>query len=311
MNSPREITHHFKIIFGSSLFVLILLYFLSGIYTIKPNELGVVRRFGKPLPEVFGPGIHYRLPYPIDTLDTLDVTTIRSIAVGSYVAGKKTLKQPSTEELQRLSGDRNIAVLNMILQYKIKTPGEYLFSTINPDQLVSYVASSVILQIVSNMEIDEMLTRGKLFIQNRTKTQTQNVLDKYNTGLEIVSANLQRIKPPSEVVEAFNDVINAKADRNRALNEAHAYRENIIPLARGQAEKILREAEAYKIEKIEHALGDTERFRKILASYKTTRGVTESRLYLETMEKILPFAKIFAVDTQGGKNLLEVKFINP
>jgi len=289
----------------------VLIYLLSGVYIINNNEIGIVKRFGRMVPQLSSPGMHYRFPYPVDKLIKLDVTTIKRINVGAYIRDGKIVRDPDMTEMQRLSGDKNIVIVDMTLQYKVREPGKYLFSSINPDQVVSNAASSVLLEIIAGLYVDDILTKSKTFIQGQVMEMAQDVLDEYDIGVDIVAINTKDIKPPAEVIGAFNDVTAARSDRDRYINQAESYREDNIPRARGEAEKLLREAESYKIETVNRALGEIEGFLKVQKEYNKARSVTRTRMYLDTIEQILPRTKLFIVDKYDAKNPLEMKFINP
>jgi membrane protease subunit HflK len=271
-------------------------YFLSGLYMVKTDEQGVVRRFGRVVANNISPGVHYRWPTPFEQVDTPKTTEIKRMSVGFLFTESGRGGPAKTSQAEMLTGDTNIINVQMMIQYTIKDPSEYLFYTYKPDFLVRKTAESVLTHLLGGMSVDEVLTIGKVEIQERTKQETQRLLDQYHTGIHIVATNLQAVEPPASVIDAFNDVSSAKIDRQRLINEAEGARNERLPKARGQARKVLEEAEGYRLEKINQAKGESEKFIRILEEYEKAQGITEIRLYLETMEKILPGMQKLIVD---------------
>ncbi len=291
-----------RLLFKLCLIGAFLLWLVSGFYVVRSNEQGVVSRFGKVLREAVSPGMHYHVPWPVEKVDRPRIKDVRRVHVG-YMA-----KTEKAEEgiVQRLTGDINIINLSLMLQYSIKDAADYLFRTENPDELIRVVAEAVINQVVGGMSVDDILTVGKLKIQDRTQRLTQEVLDKYGCGIYILNANLQENSPPKDVIESFKDIINAQADMDRYLNQARAYRSTILPKARGEAETMLRLAEGYRENVTNRALGETERFLKILEEYQKAPQVNRDRLYLETMEKIGPKIKKCIIPGALDQNLTKI-----
>ncbi len=280
--------------------ILLLIYIISGFYMVQPEEIGIVRLFGKIIDNRVQPGIHYALPWPFQQVDKPKITEIKRILVGlNLIEGKKGV-DTSAAETQMVTGDTNIINIQMTLQYTIEDPVKFLFWTKDPQLFLSRAAEAELTRIIASMPIDEILTTGKIKIQNETRTGTQKHIDAYNTGVRIVAANLQFIIPPSNVIDAFKEVSSAKQDRERIINEAYSYTNNILPRARGEAEEITRKAESYKFERVNSAKGDTDRFLNILTEYKKEKNTTETRMYLETMEKILPRIKKYIME--NGKS---------
>ena len=209
-----------------------------------------------------------------------------------------------------LTGDENIVDLDAIVQFKIKDAKNYLFNVRDPEETVKMVAEAALRQIIGRHNIDEALTEGKFIIQKESMELIQTILDKYDSGILVIAVQLQDVHPPEEVIDAFRDVASAKEDKNQLVNQAQAYRNDIIPKTRGEAEKNIREAEAFKEERIKKAEGDAERFLLVLNEYRKARTVTEKRLYIETMEQILPGMKKFIVSTDKSGNLLNLLNLN-
>jgi membrane protease subunit HflK len=287
------------------------LYLLSGVYVIQPNEQGVVRRFGKVTGDRVMPGIHYHLPWPLERINRPKTLQVKVMSVGFRMVDKIQGLSARPEETQFLSGDENIINVQMIVQYRVEDPRAYLFAVESPNWLVRKVAESCLTKILGSMGVDQMLTTEKLLIQERLKEDVQAVLDQYRCGLRISGAYFQEIGPPEEVAFAFRDVASAREDRNRLINEAHGYRNEKLPQVRGQAQQTLREAEAYKTERVHRAQGEADRFVELLGAYQKSRSVTETRLYIETMEEILPKIKKYIMDKEKGSGIVDLRMITP
>jgi membrane protease subunit HflK len=253
--------------------------------------------------------LNYHFPYPIETVKTPKVTEVKRIEIGFRSVGKNQYQTVERESLM-LTGDENIVDAEMIVQYKIKDPEAYLFNFIKPELTVREASEASLRTVVGRHNIDEALTSGKFMIQEETKELVQSILDKYKTGILVVAVQLQDVSPPQQVIAAFKDVASAKEDKNKMVNQAEGYRNDIIPKARGEAQSMIREAEGYKKARIARAEGDVAKFSAVLKEYRKAKGVTETRMYLETMEEILPkIEKIIIPDAKSGNliNLLNLK----
>jgi membrane protease subunit HflK len=214
--------------------------------------------------------------------------------------------QKVTAESVMLTGDENIVDVELIVQYRINDLEKYLFMVNNQRKALKDVTEAALRQVVGQHTIDEALTEGKLEIQEEIQSQIQEVLNLYNAGISVDQAKLQTVSVPPEVDHAFKDVASAREDRERFRNEAEAYRNDIIPKTRGEAEKMIREAQAYKVDRIKRSQGDADRFVEVLREYRKAKNVTETRMYLETMEKILPTMQKFIIESDGKGGLLNV-----
>lgn len=297
---------HLKSLCGLCVIGTILVWVLSGFYIVQSDEQGAVRRFGRMVRGAVSPGIHYHLPWPMEKVDKPKIRKINRVSIG-YME-KKGKKKEGTDSaiIQRLTGDINIIDLRILLQYSIKDAPNYLFKTENPDSLVKVAAEAAITQIVGRLSVDEVLTIGKLKIQNKTQKIVQEFLDSYGCGIQILTANLQEIHPPKDVIKSFKDVINAHADMDKFISEAHSYKNMIIPIARGEAEALIKSAEAYRENKINRAVGDSSRFLAVLEEYQKAPQVNRDRLYLETMEKIGPKIKKYIISPRLNKGLKKI-----
>ena len=288
--------------------IALVLWLLTGIYVVGPDEVGVVQTFGK-YSRASQSGLNYHFPYPIETVKTPKVTEVKRIEIGFRSVGKNQYQTVERESLM-LTGDENIVDAEMIVQYKIKDPEAYSFNFIKPELTVREASEASLRTVVGRHNIDEALTSGKFMIQEETKELVQSILDKYKTGIIVVAVQLQDVSPPQQVIAAFKDVASAKEDKNKMVNQAEGYRNDIIPKARGEAQSMIREAEGYKKARIARAEGDVAKFSAVLKEYRKAKGVTETRMYLETMEEILPkIEKIIIPDAKSGNliNLLNLK----
>tara|TARA_B100001248_G_scaffold122603_1_gene91813 strand:+ start:2619 stop:3590 length:972 start_codon:yes stop_codon:yes gene_type:complete len=288
---------------------ILVIWLLTGIYVVGPDEVGVVRTFGE-FTRVTQSGLNWKFPSPIETANTPKVTEVKRIEFGFRSLKNGQYRTVEKESLM-LTGDENIVDAEMIVQYKIKDPVKYLFNIVEPELTVREAAEASLRTVVGRNKIDETLTTGKFTIQEETKEQVQSILDKYESGIHIVAVQLQDVSPPKEVIGAFKDVASAKEDKNRMINQAEGYRNDVIPKARGEAEAMIRDAEGFKESRIKRAEGDATKFTTILKEYKKAKSITEKRLYLETMEKVLPgIEKIIVPDKESG-NMLNLLNLNP
>ena len=284
--------------------IALIFWLFTGVYTVGPDEVGVVQRFGK-YDRTVQSGLNYHMPFPIETVKTPKVTEVKRIEVGFRTVGKNQYRTVERESLM-LTGDENIVDAELIVQYKIKEPINYLFNFIGPELTMREAAEASLRTVVGRHNIDEALTSGKLMIQEETKELLQSILDKYETGAQVVAVQLQDVSPPKQVIDAFKDVASAKEDKNRMINEAEGYRNDVIPKARGEAQAMIREAEGFRESRIARAEGDVAKFKAILKEYSKAKDVTRERLYLEAMEEILPGIEKYIVPNGEDGNLLNL-----
>lgn len=270
---------------------VVALWLLSGIYIINPDEQGVVLRFGK-YNRTEGPGPHYALPAPIESVYKPQVTQVLRSEVGFRSVGQSATFQQGqvrtvSEEASMLTGDENIVNVQFSVQYKIGDPVQYLFNVSAPTALVRNAAEAAMREVIGNSQIDSAITDGKLKIQSEATQLLQTILDRYGAGIQVLAVQLQDVHPPHEVIDAFKDVASAREDKSRIINEAEAYRNELLPKARGQAAAMRNEAEAYQATRVRNAEGETSRFDALSAEHSKAPKVTEQRLYYEAMEDIL------------------------
>ncbi|WP_312101773.1 FtsH protease activity modulator HflK [Pygmaiobacter massiliensis] len=298
--------------FAASVFGI---YLLTGIYIVNPGEQAIVRRFGVVQNQPVSEGLHYRFPFPIDQVQKVNVSEVRRADVGMSLP--EHIHQPNEEPqpIQLLTGDENIITSQAIVHYKVNDAAKFLYNVNgNSEQLVRYSVESALVQLMANTSVDDILSTEKVAAQNAILQLAQEALDRYDSGMQITAFNIQAIVPPDNVSAAFLDVTTAKEEKETSINEANGYYNSLIPQARAKANKMIAEAEAYKEEQLSKATGDTDKFLSMLTEYQNnsaiyTEDTTKYRLLLETLEKILPVAKLYIVDSSDGS--VDVKLFDP
>lgn len=275
----------------------------TGFYIVAPEEQGVVTRFGA-YQYTTGPGLNFHAPWPFETVTKLPVQRVNQLSVGSMNNMRAGGLQSSLPESLMLTGDQNIVDLDFTVQWRIVNPAAFLFNMANPEKTVKDVAESVMRETIGRHSIDDALTNNKLKITQEARDSLQRVLDAYGAGVRVVGLQLQQVNPPREVIDAFRDVQTANADAEKLKNEAIGYANQIVPLARGQAAKLMQEAEAYKIARVAQAEGDAARFNAQVEGYQAAPDVTRQRLYLETMQEILPDLPKVITTGKGTQGIL-------
>lgn len=280
-------------------------------FLIGPDEQGVVLRFGK-YSRTVDPGLNFKIPAPMETVLKTKVTQVRREEIGFRIAdpGPPARYRDVPSESLMLTGDQNIIDIDLVVQYKISSAVDFLFEVRRQRKAIRDATEAAIREVVGRTKIDSVLTDGKFEVQNETKALIQSILNSYKMGVQITAVQLQDVHPPKQVIDAFKDVVSAKEDRERLINEAQGYQNSIIPETRGKAAQILRMAEAYKEEKINKAEGDASKFTSILREYNKAKDITRKRLYIETMEEILPNIEKFIIDQKGG-GILPILSIGP
>ena len=287
--------------FVSAILILIILWLLSGFYKVNANEQGVVLRFGEWVRTTL-PGLHYHLPYPIERAKTPKVTKVNKTEIGFRELNNT--QRMLLEESLMLTGDENIVDINFSVFWVINDAGKYLFKLRNPDASVKSISESVMREVIGNTPIADALAERRQEIEILSLDKIQNVLDKYESGIEVTQLQLQKVDPPDQVIDSFRDVQRARADKEKVINEGIAYKNDIIPRSRGEAEQIIQKAEAYKREVVARSEGDAQRFESVLKSYKNNEDVTKKRIYLETLEGIFQNATKVIIDTKQGSGVL-------
>jgi membrane protease subunit HflK len=284
-----------------------LVAFFAFTFRVNPDELGVVVRFGKPVRQE-PPGLHFRLPYPIEEVRLPKVTRQNIIEVG-FRSGITSRGFPGgvsdrPEESLMLTGDENIVDVDFVVFWRIRDAQQYLFNIQNPEVTVKEVAESAMREVVGQSNIQPLLTGARQKTEQAVQKLMQEVLDSYQAGIRIEEVRLQKVDPPTQVIDAFRDVQAARADQERLQNEAQAYASRVLPEARGEAERILQGARGYKEQTVAEATGQTSRFLKVLEEYKKAPDVTRRRMYLETMERVLGGTDKIIIDGKAGQGVV-------
>lgn len=306
MTGGKKPSGGFKISAWGIAALVIGLWALTGFYQVQPEEQGVVLRFGK-YAYTTASGLHYHLPYPIETVLTPNVSRENRIEIGFRTdngrfryQGRMPLKDVRSENIA-LTGDENIVEVNFTVTWKVKNAGEYLFNVRDPEATVRIAAESAMRDAIGMTPIMQIIADDRKGVQDQAERTLQRLLDEYKTGIAVTSVQLTKADAPAQVIDAFNDVQRAKADKERLSNEAEAYRNDILPRARGEASRILNEAEAYKARVIDAAKGDTARFNAVYNEYKNAKEVVARRLFLETMEDVLGKVNKVIIDPSASK----------
>jgi len=288
------------IIFG--LILLIVVWAFSGLYRVLPDEQGVVLRFGK-FVTTTQPGLNYHIPYPVETVLTPKVTKVNRIDIGFRSAsdsGRSSGVDDVPEESLMLTGDENIVNIDFSVFWVIKDAGKFLFKIQSPVETVKAAGETAMREVIAKSNLQPILTAGRSKIEVEVQEIIQRLLDEYESGIQITQVQTQKADPPDQVIDSFRDVQAARADMERSKNEAEAYANDVIPRARGDAAKILQEAEAYKKQVVAAAEGEASRFVAIYNEYAKAKQVTQERMYLETMEKVLADIDKVIIDRKAG-----------
>ncbi len=282
--------------------VLLGLWLATGFYSIEISEQGAQRLFGKYQGPPVEPGLHWYYPSPIGAKDVVAVNEIRSLEVGF----RGNTDNPIPDEANMITGDQNIVVAQLLVQFRIKNLEHFLYRAVDPDGVtIKDAAETSLRQVVGQRAIDDVLTIEKEAVQVDTQRQLQKLLDLYETGIDVTEVRLLDVSPPTQVQDAFDDVVRAREDKERIINLAAAYREGQIPLARGDAARLTESAAGFKETRVAEATGQAERFLAVLEEYRKAPEVTRQRLYLEAMEEVMPGIKKFIVDPENGGGLLQ------
>ena len=275
----------------------------TSVYKVQPDEQGVVLRFGKWI-DTTQPGLHFHWPYPVETVLLPKVTQINQIQLGN-AAGATPGDPTGGRDRQMLTGDENIVEADCAVFWKIRDAGEYLFRVDAPEVAVKIAAEGALREVIGRTPIQAAMSDKRQQIADETRALLQQLLDSEKAGIEITQVQLQRVDPPSAVIDAFNDVQRARADQERARNEAEAYANDVLPRARGEAEHARQDAEAYRTSVVNLAEGEADAFADVYKSYKAAPEVTAWRLYLESVDDLLRKSTKVIVDT-SGKGLASV-----
>ncbi|MDA7700019.1 FtsH protease activity modulator HflK [Candidatus Pelagibacter sp.] len=293
---------------GLILIIIGLVWLASGLYRVGPDEQGVVLRFGK-FVKTTQPGLHYHIPLPVETVQTPKVTKVNRIDIGfrserdsGFSQGGGVADVP--QESLMLTGDENIVNIDFSVFWVIKDAGKFLFEIQDPEGTVKAAAETAMREVIAKSKIQPVLTEGRAQIEIETQEIIQSILDEYNSGIQITQVQTQKADPPDQVIDAFRDVQAARADMERSKNEAEAYANDVIPRARGEAARIMQAAEAYKQKVVAAAEGEASRFVSIYNEYAKAKEVTQERMYLETMEKVLADIDKVIIEKNAGSGVI-------
>ena len=288
----------------------ILIWLATGFYRVEPDEQGVELLFGKWNNQTTEPGLHYFFPTPIGQTITPKVEVIRKINIGFRSASdlgfstNTNAERKVIEESLMLTGDQNIADVAFTVLYRIKDAGNFLFKLRNPELTVKDMAESVVREVVGQRDLQFLLTEGRQEVEQVVRNGLQDVLDSYESGVLIQSVQLQSVEPPSQVIDAFDEVQRARQDKERLVNEANSYLNRIVPNARGEAAKLVENAKAYKEQVVKQAEGVAQNFIDVYNSYKDAKEVTRRRIYLETLREVLEGKNKIILDDAGGQGVV-------
>lgn len=278
------------------------LWGLSGFYIVDEGTRGVETRFGA-YSATTQPGLNWRIPAPIDQVQIVDVQNVQVVEVGYRSGGRQGAGSVPREALM-LTKDENIVDVRLAVQYQVKDAKDYVFNLLNPTATLKQVTESAERGVIGHSDMDFVLTEGRSEIVAEIQTEIQKVMDSYESGILITTVNLQDAQPPEQVQGAFEDAIKAREDEQRYINEAEAYSNEVVPVARGAASRKTQEAEAYKESIIAKATGEVSRFSQLLTEYKKAPEVTRQRMYIESMESVLSNTSTVMVDVKGSNNML-------
>jgi membrane protease subunit HflK len=281
------------------LIVLLGIWAATGFYRVNPQQQGVVLRFGEWI-RTTGPGLHYHMPFPIEQVLTPDVTRDNRLEIGFRdIAGSSATRRDITDESLMITGDENIVDIDFVVFWRIADAGAYLFNLAEPDETIKVAAEAVMREIIGQTAIQTALTEGRQSVQVAVRQKLQELLDEYKSGVRVREVQLLAVDPPSDVIDAFNDVQRARQDRDRLKNQAEAFRNDIVPRARGQAAQLIAEAEAYREEVMNRAKGDASRFDQVFSAYEADKAVTRERIYIETIEEVFGNIEKIIIDEDG------------
>ena len=279
--------------------LILVVWLASGFYIVDASQRGVVLRFGKYV-DTTQPGPQWHLPYPIETVEVVNLSQVRTVEVGY----RTNVKNKVLKESLMLTDDENIIDLQFAVQYILRDPTEYLFNNRNPDETVMQAAETAIREIVGKSKMDYVLYSGREQVAASAQQLMQSILDRYQTGISVSKVTMQQAQPPEQVQAAFDDAVKAGQDRERQINEGQAYANDVVPKASGTASRLLQEAEGYKQSVIANAEGEASRFKQIQVEYQRAPAVTRERMYLETLQQVYGNASKVYVDQKAGSNLL-------
>lgn len=289
-----------------TLFIAFILVFcaFTSVYTVQDGEIGIVRTFGR-ITEISQSGIHFKLPYPVQQADAININRANLIEIG--ISGNDIKKQKTAledDELQKdsmlITGDENVLLVNMLVEWKVTDPKAYLINAAEPDEILKNAIISTLRSVTGNSAIDSILGSGKIDAQIKTKEQLEKLISRYNIGVQVLDVKIQEAYPPTQVKKYFDNVSDAVTQKNTLVSKAEEYRNQKLAAAESEAQKITREAEAYSEERLNKALAETASFNSLYEQYRLSKSVTKTRLLIETLEEVLPNSNIYILDDRNG-----------
>jgi len=295
---------------GAATFIaaILLAYGATGFYTVPTTSLAVTRSFGAVVDAAVPPGVHWWWPSPFGRVDRAEVTRTFTMPVGYFLQDELQKIPPAASVTNWLTGDTNILQLRAKVNYRIADPAKFLFGGESPAEILRYVAGSAFTEAASALPVDDLLTSGRLALIERVRARAQELLDAWEVGLQVLTVNLGSVEPPPDVVAAFQDVQNARADRERRISEAETYANGVLPVARGEAEGKVNEALTYSDQRLSRAHGDAQRFAQLATEHRRAPSLLERRLYLETAERVLPRVRRYVLEP-GGAGALPLRIV--
>lgn len=288
---------------GFALAALLAVWLAFGFYVVREGEQAVVLRFGA-YHTTTGPGLHWRIPAPVDRLRRVDMGLIRSAEIGYRGDAGSGSRGTVAGESLMLTADENIVDIEFAIQYRVADARAFLFNLVDPLETVVAVTESAVREVIGKNRMEYILTEGRAEVAGAVEELVQKTLDTYGTGLQVTSVNMRDAQPPEQVQAAFFDAIQAREDEQRLISEAEAYRNDVLPRARGESARVMEEAAGYSERVVAQARGEAARFDQVLSAYREAPDVTRERLYLETIEKVLGANRKVIVDQKnGGQNL--------
>jgi len=291
-------------IFSLSTILLIVFIFIIGfclissVYTVKENEVGILKTLGK-ITEITESGIHFKLPYPIQQVNIINIIKSHTFEIG-YNGSRSRENQEANMEYSMLTSDDNIVWVDVSIEWKVSDPKSYLLNSKEPEELLKNAAISCISKSIANSKIDGLLGDQKVYVQDRINDNLSKTISKYNIGIQIFQVKINNAAPPTKVAKSFEEVFDALEQSKTLINKAQEYSSQKLPAAEGESQKLKYEAEAYYEERISNAKAETNRFNSLLKEYKTSKEVTKTRLLIETLEDVLPNAKIYFIDDENN-----------
>ena len=293
--------------------IIALTLLFTSVYSVGPDEVGVVRRFGQYVRST-EPGLHFKVPFSIEKVNNIKVRYVFKEEFGFRTKRSGVVSQYSPreyfDESLMLTGDLNVVVVEWIVQFKVKDPRKLLFNIRNPGNTIRNISEAVMRQVVGDNSVNEALTTRRVELNQEVQDKLQEILDSYDCGIHIVTVKLQDVNPPDEVKPSFNEVNEAKQEKEKVVNQAWEAYNKAIPRAKGEAEKTIREAEGYGLNRVNRAKGDAAKFNSVWEAYKNAKEVTRKRLFLETMNEVLPKAGTKYIIDSAQQSILPLLKLN-